>query len=71
MLPAGGQSVVKVVSDLMHGQVLTVLFVYNDNTNANYIPVGGSIKVPHWVITTIQLDRAAMLLCDMVVITQR
>ena len=29
----------------------------------------GSIKAPRWVITTIQLDRAALLLYDILVIT--
>ena len=31
------------------------------------IPVRGSVKVPCWVITTIQLDRAALLLYDIII----
>ena len=37
--------------------------IYRGICKFSYIPVHGSIKVPRWVITTIQLDRAALASC--------
>ena len=60
----GPRGLVVYISKILSVVVYTVSDIYI------YIPVRGSIKAPRWVITTIQLDRAALLLYNILVITQ-